>query len=542
MGLVLPDTAIANRRILYACCLADYEARAMRCEEFGDEACAREWKDKAAMMRAGLLVMHGAPLSTESALDKCYTHEDACVAMSRFDRFCISCGCHEPAAPAPPDPPDCTVVPDITANVAIDGPDLVATQAANETEGFVIFIATNTAGSGNSPNQTATYSGGSWQYATAPDGSVVLDSSTGTYWIAHPYPTWPAPMFPAISGQNNGGGNYTIVSEYPAQAAGSLRQVVVQMSTDGNTWVTVYTGQESALATDYSLVLPQDAYTLTRVSYLYGGCTYQYYGGIITGNNPPASAFSLQGPVFLEIGGPGSMSPQSPGELFNAMHQGWTVSFRVQWDNTNPPDGSIPGFSFQMASLLSEWGLTISVDPLSGIVEIFGSVQEVLGPNKLTATLPSIVGPAGDGQWRHFAIVRDPSADDDWSPSAVKLYVNGVDVPLTQTITTPYSPAQGTELQELVFISAAPSAANNRVWIDEIYGCDHPATAAEVATVLYPNLMNTFDAAWGRQFWYRIESVDGGTQFIQNFVTPAKTKLGNTVGINQLSPNVDPSI
>jgi len=65
-------------------------------------------------------------------------------------------------------------------------------------------------------------------------------------------------------------------------------------------------------------------------------------------------------------------------------------------------------------------------------------------------------------------------------------------------------------------------------------------TSVEISTVLVPNLMNTYDATWGRQFWWRIEATDNTTT-IANVITPSKSALTAFTG-DGLSTNVDPSI
>ena len=94
-------------------------------------------------------------------------------------------------------------------------------------------------------------------------------------------------------------------------------------------------------------------------------------------------------------------------------------------------------------------------------------------------------------------------------------------------------------LYEMRTHDGAVITVHNQVLIDEIYGCDHPVSAAEATTVLAPNQMDAFDAAWGRQFWWRIEATDTGVT-IANVTSPAKSSM--TVSGATLSSDTDPLI
>lgn len=470
---------------------------------------------------------------------KCYTHEQACEVMEKFDPFCIVCGC----APgeAEPTPVDCTITANFTVDEVIDSADVAATEAANQTDGYAYYIVSIVGGSGASPGQIGTYSTllGGWQYNNPVPGSIILDSSTGINWVDYAFPDVPAPMFPPINSTSDGAGEYVIQSAFPWQSVGLSGNVVVEMFDGGLAWATVYTGTAASLATSVVLTLAEPGYNQIRVTYVVGACTYQYFNGVITEiSNPPSSGRSLQGPIYTEV--VTNVPGQPAGQFFNAMTQGWSYSCRAQFENTAFPDGTIPSVLFTMAGSTSIWVLNINADPMSGVITI-SAVISLVGQISLQATVPSWAGPTGDGNWHHIAVTRDPSALDDWSPAAVKLYFDGVNIPLTQTSTTPYVLGDVNELDEYHAFILSPIEANSRCWIDEMYACDHVCTPLEVMNVLKANTMSANDGSWGRQFWYRVESGDTDTE-VANVITPAKLPLGVLGGNGVISTNVDPSI
>ncbi len=507
---MINDATIRAARTLFACCSFEYLRKYSVAQMYGEKDMYN--RNLWLYMLWAKSVMSRTDIGSET--DGCVTREFADDVFQKAKCFCEMCLCGE----STPTPVDCTITTDFTVDLAVDATDLAAAQAAHEVEGYTIFIATFPGiGYNPTPGQITTYTSGVWQSVAVPDGNIVLDSNTGTYWVSHPYPTWPLMLFPAVNGDNNGGGSYSIVSQFPPQAAGSQRVAIVEMSIDGTTWDEVFNGPESDLAVPYSLVLSESGYTQTRVTYVSGSCTYQYYDGFLLDNNPPASARSLQGDCNYIAN---STPAQGGIDYFGSP---WTISVRVQNDGAS-------SLYFRREVLYSDGNIRFAPEILGDSLYLMGTAPGG-AVDGLYITYDGLG--VNDGLWHTVVITRNPAALDDWSASAVRVYVDGVLVnPTASTL-----PSYGAYTE-------APDTLNVIVtgYADEIYACSHVASLAEVNTVFIPNQMQAYDATWGRSYWYRIEETDTPT-VIANDVTPANP-ASNLFSVIQgiISTNVDPLI
>lgn len=527
-AVVLTDAAILNRRIAYRCCVAMFDAKALRCEDHGDESCAALYRARATQMMLAHKVMMGTPTSTESASDLCYTHEEACTVIEKFDPFCVVCGCAPDAAP--PAPPDCTITADYTVNTVIDSAQVAATEAANQTDGYAYYIVSIVGGSGASPGQMATYSTtlGGWQYNNPAPGSIILDSSTGIYWVDYAIPVLPAQLFPPINSTSDGAGQYVIQSAFPWQSAGSSNNVVVEMFDGGLAWAEVYSGPASTLATPITLTLAEPGYFQIRATYTVGPCTYQYYNGVITQlPNPPGSSRSW----YLE----GFQAAPSLDFVDCLNNQQATVSFRFKVTAGATVGLELfQGGNFDLFIMAGDGGPLYP--GLGNTLYVYANNNGANGNFAYTA--PASIFP--NEEWLVLTIVRDSATPDGWLPNTdVKIYLGPTQVLLTPLLGHPNAPGswgpsdpQMGPQQVIVY-----GEGDGGKWIDEIYGCRTARSASDVANIIVPNLMQGSDATWDRAFYWRIEDTDGD-QLIAN--QPSGTPLIGVVTV--LSTDVDPSI
>lgn len=218
----------------------------------------------------------------------------------------------------------------------------------------------------------------------------------------------------------------------------------------------------------------------------------------------------------------------SAATIIQPLTNAWTISFRVQF---------VPSSGGYAQIVIN----TVTPDFCEFVVELFEGFIGVVantpgGSQYYVAYTPPETATA---DWTHVTITRDPAFIDDWTPgSCLRVFINSVED--TSGIFAGSGSYASVGATPSTLAIRAGNYTSQSAYLDEIYMCSHVCTPTEVTTVLYPNLMETDDGGWGRQFWYRIEDTDSDST-IQNNPVDGSTVLTSSI-IGALSTNVDPVI
>jgi hypothetical protein len=262
----LPTANVEAQAFGYARCASDSTLEAWNAEIYGDCKCAREHDMRAMFYWWGVDVMSRTPQEdSDCNCGKCVTDEFACEVIRLLNPGCIVCGCGSPEDR----PISCDIVQDVTVFQAADADqELVLPNVAGRTT----LIASNQTPVANNwslhVGEIATDDGtGSFTYYAPNLGDVILDGGTGDYYVA--YTGGVGPLYPEIDGTLVFF-VLTLFSRWPGVTAQYSRDVVVEISADGITWVGVYSGPETALLTGYVVPTPVTTSPIfTRSTYYY---------------------------------------------------------------------------------------------------------------------------------------------------------------------------------------------------------------------------------------------------------------------------------
>lgn len=285
--MVLSDRIILGRRTAYACCAAEYDAKATQALIYGDKACAKKEQQLAYAYMWAADVMSRTPLSTETgSCAGCVSHDFALQVIHKFDPRCVVCGCGDK-------PNTCDITPDITVYQAADADQqTVLPNVAGRTT--LITGNVNNVSNGWSAHvgQIATDDGtGVFTYTTPAPAKVIYAATQAINYVS--YTSGVGPLYPPIDGQLVFL-NLTLFSRFPSVTALYSRDVLVETSPDGTNWTAVYYGPESSLATGVT-VTSSSSPTFTRATYYYGQdneCKASVDGSIPPFVSPPCGILS----------------------------------------------------------------------------------------------------------------------------------------------------------------------------------------------------------------------------------------------------------
>lgn len=228
---------ISSRRLLYGCCFADHAHAWMMGQQFG-RSCSEMDQRKALHSWWARDVMYRTPMSTEGDTCKCVTHDFACHVRHGADVICMRCGCGCASSTTTGDP--CAPVIAHTVLGVVDSFDLPGAPAVGDQ-----YLVWMTAGV-FVPAYIATWNGGAWGSTLVGDGQVV-QAPGPVLWTA--YGGIAGMLYPTITVSYTGfAGQYNVVSNHPVVSLNGGRNIQIQATADGTTWVTVYTGAEADIA------------------------------------------------------------------------------------------------------------------------------------------------------------------------------------------------------------------------------------------------------------------------------------------------------
>jgi len=247
----------------YAVCAVQSNALAIDDSIYGE--CGCEHDCRAMYYQWGVELMNRTEATDCDCAGRCVDPEFACKVINLLNPGCIVCGCGSPDDV----PVSCEIVQNRAVFQALDADqELVGPNVAGRT---TLIITNQTPVTNNwsaHVGEVATDDGaGNFTYTALTVGDIVLDSGTGTYYVA--YAGGAGPLYPEIDG--------TLVflvltlfSRWPGVTAQYSRDVVVEISPDGVTWTPIYSGPEAALLTGYVVPTPvTTSPTFTRTTYFY---------------------------------------------------------------------------------------------------------------------------------------------------------------------------------------------------------------------------------------------------------------------------------
>lgn len=284
MEVSIEEQVLEAQAFGYAVCSVQSNALAIDDSLYGE--CGCEHDCRAMFYQWGVEIMNTTKAVDCDCNDKCVTAEFACEVMRLINPGCIVCGCGNPDDV----PFDCSITQDITVYQALDADqETVIPNVA----GRITLIISNTTPVTNSWSahlgDTATDDGtGVFTYATPQANTVIFASSENAYYVA--YPGGAGPYFPSIDG-NQVGTTLTLVSRTPYVTLLYGRDVVVEISDDGITWLPVYSGPEAPLAYGVPVTLAGGfSPDRSRTTYYYGEeneCQRGTFPGTIPPYVPP---------------------------------------------------------------------------------------------------------------------------------------------------------------------------------------------------------------------------------------------------------------
>lgn len=295
MPVVLPDATISTRRTLYRCCYGELAYRYLTAVQYAKDAeCLEDLMRRMLHVRWALSVVNRTPLSTEDADCMCVSSETACVVIRGADTLCVSCGCGCAVTTGSSATDPCAVVITYTVLGVVDVFDLPPAPSV----GDQYLVWQN--GGVYIPAYIALWDGASWQSTLLTDGQVV--SAPGpVLWTS--YAGVAGMLYPTITVSYTGfAGQYNAVSDHPAIAASSGRNIQIEATSDGTTWSVVYTGAESDIDTSllfstFPLVLNPVAF---KVRYYTDQCNFGYQTATLN-NTPPFSMIFMGDSVGVGV-------------------------------------------------------------------------------------------------------------------------------------------------------------------------------------------------------------------------------------------------
>lgn len=297
MPVTVPDVVISRRRTLYACCAADYSHQAILAHQRGDMECYLKHSRMMKYMLWARSIVDRTAMSTEDAGSHCVSHTMACAVINKADRFCINCGCpgsEQTVGPVPPSLPPCSLAADYTLEITSDSYTgnegfTAVVDAADADLVWFLYEGTYLIEEDHSSFLGDDFSAGEiWSIdadsvatlvGTLGTGEMALDTHTSMLWQAGVNAPWP--VFPVITAVINPTFTVTLASQSASEQVNGLRQVIIEYTTDGNTWLWLggVSYPESAIAAGLT-TLSNPAYAGIvgmRITYINGDCTYGPY-------------------------------------------------------------------------------------------------------------------------------------------------------------------------------------------------------------------------------------------------------------------------
>ena len=255
---MISDAKVSNRIAAYGACYLDYANKSITATTFGEKDCAdKEYRNMVYMMWA------------QSVMKRyrcgCITEDYACAVIAKADPICSKCQCAgaivNPVTPVTP----CNIAPDFTVARTV-----IASDQQNIVAGGPFFIISNTnQWQGSWGNSVGYIVGADGLFTPVPDGAVVYDQSTATYWTNTPTFV-PGEYLPVMNGAYVDG-SLIVSSPYPAVNTLFDRLITVEAFVDG-VWVRLYgPDSEQHYGTPQTYLFATQP-TKMRTSYSIGNC------------------------------------------------------------------------------------------------------------------------------------------------------------------------------------------------------------------------------------------------------------------------------
>lgn len=321
---MISDAKVSNRIAAYGACYLDYANKSITATTFGEKDCAdKEYRNMVYMMWA------------QSVMKRyrcgCITEEYACAVIAKADPICSKCQCAgaivNPVTPVTP----CNIAPDFTVARTV-----IASDQQNTIGGPFFIISNTNQWQGSWGNSVGYIVGSDGLFTPVPDGAIVYDQSTTTYWTNTPTLV-PGAYLPVMNGAYVDG-SLIVSSPYPAVNTLFDRLIKVEAFVDG-VWVRLYgPDSEQHYGTPQTYLFDTQP-TKMRTSYSIGNCvacpdpnlTYELVsagGGYNLEVTMAATNGFTPGEIYVEQDGVSS-TPQTFGALPD------TLTF-TGLDGTNP--------------------------------------------------------------------------------------------------------------------------------------------------------------------------------------------------------------
>lgn len=211
-----------------------------------------------------------------------------------------------------------------------------------------------------------------------------------------------------------------------------------------------------------------------------------------------------------------SVTGDSLNDIFNPiMETGYTISFCYKIDSNASGFGIfvIAGGNFNIVSppyytftfLKSNTGsLWLSIVVMDGVNPSFTITYEVDGSETIFT----------DKNWHKITFVRNSDTFYGWALHNFKIYIDGIEKPLTLIS------SGGTFYDDVSYLSVGlftffgTPFVGDKVYFDQIYSCLTPRSENDVVDIIQYNLMDLADSLWNRQWWWRILDTDTNTTFL----------------------------
>lgn len=269
---MLSDNEILARRIRYGCCALTFAEQVAEARMYGDLKCAEKAQRQWLYMLWAKGVMDTTPTGDE---DKCGSVLYATDVALKADCICTSCS--GPGGSAPyGGSTSCDIDVSQTVVDAVPVSDRATIEGAGPQTGEAYLIISGTTDGVWSPNTIQTWNGSGWTQTAVVDGEIIATEEvpSPSYWITAPGASLPGLLFPPIDVTwDSVTGIYDFVSEYPAINLYMGRQMVIQVLASSS-WLTMYIGPESALATTIQLNLGGLSPLEARVIYYKNDCEW----------------------------------------------------------------------------------------------------------------------------------------------------------------------------------------------------------------------------------------------------------------------------
>lgn len=263
--MYLTDDQIIARQVTYGCCSLNYLTEMIRAQRYGDLECAEKSRRMWLFMSWAKGVMVDTPVNDGEG---CTTREFAGIVAAIADCYCNEC-----------DPPvqSCDVVPGAEVIAAVPTTDRATIQAGPPDEGDRYLIVSGSPDGAWTANTIQTWTSSAWVSSAVTANQIIGTEEVPTpeYWVTVTGASLPGLYFPPLDViWNASTGLYSMISRYPLinTKYGRASRIIV-LGNGG--WTTIWSGNESELATAQFFNLFNLNPTFAAVVYTVGDCEWQ---------------------------------------------------------------------------------------------------------------------------------------------------------------------------------------------------------------------------------------------------------------------------